>query len=102
MFDQQPTNVRGEAEQLRTRGVRVPIRHDHDSVGFAGAGAGQQRRDAELAKTALFIEPILRDGQRFHRRVDRDLLREIKDDYVWGRERLGVFGTPTFVTPIMG
>ena len=30
---------------------------------------------------------------------DRDLLREIKDDYVSGREGFGVFGTPTFVFP---
>jgi predicted DsbA family dithiol-disulfide isomerase len=28
---------------------------------------------------------------------DRDLLREIEDDYLTGRERFGVFGTPTFV-----
>jgi predicted DsbA family dithiol-disulfide isomerase len=28
---------------------------------------------------------------------DRDLLREIEDDYLSGRERFGVFGTPTFV-----
>jgi predicted DsbA family dithiol-disulfide isomerase len=28
---------------------------------------------------------------------DRGLLTEIKNDYIAGRERLGVFGTPTFV-----
>ena len=30
---------------------------------------------------------------------DRDLLIEIRDDYVSGRDELGVFGTPTFVFP---
>ena len=30
---------------------------------------------------------------------DRGLLAEIEDDYVAGREGLGVFGTPTFVFP---
>jgi predicted DsbA family dithiol-disulfide isomerase len=28
---------------------------------------------------------------------DRELLKEIENDYVAGKERLGVFGTPTFV-----
>jgi predicted DsbA family dithiol-disulfide isomerase len=31
--------------------------------------------------------------------ADRSLLRDIRDDYVDARERLGVFGTPTFVFP---
>jgi predicted DsbA family dithiol-disulfide isomerase len=30
---------------------------------------------------------------------DRDLLREIRDDYNSGREGYGIFGTPTFVFP---
>jgi predicted DsbA family dithiol-disulfide isomerase len=30
---------------------------------------------------------------------DRGLLKEIENDYVAGREELGVFGTPTFVFP---
>ena len=30
---------------------------------------------------------------------DRELLAQIKNDYVDGKERLGVFGTPTFVFP---
>jgi hypothetical protein len=30
---------------------------------------------------------------------DRELLKEIKVDYVSGREGFGVFGTPTFVFP---
>ena len=30
---------------------------------------------------------------------DRSLLKEIENDYVSGREELGVFGTPTFVFP---
>ena len=40
------------------------------------------------------------DLARFNSDLDeRELLREIKDDYLFGRERLGVFGTPTFVFP---
>ena len=31
--------------------------------------------------------------------ADRELLQEIASDYVSGREKLGVFGTPTFVFP---
>ena len=31
--------------------------------------------------------------------ADRALLREIRDDYLFGREELNVFGTPTFVFP---
>jgi protein-disulfide isomerase len=30
---------------------------------------------------------------------DRSLLKEIENDYVTGRDGLGVFGTPTFVFP---
>jgi len=40
------------------------------------------------------------DLERFKTDLDdRELLREIKDDYLAGREGFGVFGTPTFVFP---
>ena len=40
------------------------------------------------------------DLERFNADLnDRELLKEIRDDYVSGRDGFGVFGTPTFVFP---
>ncbi len=61
-----------------------------------GQGKDHGRRDTLRA----VAESVGLDMERFDRDLaDRALLPRIGDDYTEGRERHGVFGTPTFVFP---
>ena len=59
-------------------------------------GQDHGRRETLLA----VAESVGLDTERFERDLaDRSLLPKIGEDYTEGRERYGVFGTPTFVFP---
>lgn len=65
------------------------------------AATHENGQDHGQRRTLLAVgESVGLDMERFERDlVDRSLLPKIGEDYTEGRDRYGVFGTPTFVFP---
>jgi predicted DsbA family dithiol-disulfide isomerase len=76
----------GPEQSDRFRFELLALKHE------GGLDHGQQSTLLEAATRADLALPRFTEDLE-----DRELLREIRDDYVNGREEFGVFGTPTFV-----